>query len=154
MDGLRGFSDCKIFFHFTHPIDLCVTQRLIIHSSTGKPENQERRWRLRRKAARSRPGAVLEEKNPVTEGGHNRSHAAGNQINAHRHWACKIQGGITMKKIISLALCLALACFALTGCSGEAEPFAQEEYTADPSQIQGIAIDVEDRQIDVSLAED
>ena len=59
-----------------------------------------------------------------------------------------------MKKIISLALCLALACFALTGCSGEAEPFVQEEYTADPSQIQGIAIDVEDRQIDVSLSED
>lgn len=59
-----------------------------------------------------------------------------------------------MKKIISLALCLALACFALTGCSGEAEPFVQEEYTADPSQVQGIAIDVEDRQIDVSLSED
>ena len=59
-----------------------------------------------------------------------------------------------MKKIISLALCLALACFALSGCSGEAETFAQEEYTADPSQIQGIAIDVEDRQIDVSLSED
>ena len=59
-----------------------------------------------------------------------------------------------MKKSISLALCLALACFALTGCSGEAEPFVQEEYTADPSQVQEIVIDVEDRQIDVSLAED
>ncbi len=59
-----------------------------------------------------------------------------------------------MKKIISLALCLALGSFVLAGCSDSNDPFAQKEYTADVSQIEEISIDVRDRQIEVSISED
>lgn len=58
-----------------------------------------------------------------------------------------------MKKIISLALCLVLGSFVLTGCSDDNEPFTQREYTADILQIEKINIDVCDREIEVSISE-
>lgn len=63
-------------------------------------------------------------------------------------------GGIKIKKIISLALCLALGSFVLAGCSDNNDPFAQKEYTADVTQIEEISIDVRDRQIEVLISED
>lgn len=59
-----------------------------------------------------------------------------------------------MKKIISIAWCLASGSVVLAGCSGSSAPFAQEEYTADVSEIEEISIDVRDRQIEVSISED
>ena len=59
-----------------------------------------------------------------------------------------------MKKIIILALCAVLGIFATTGCSNSNEPFSQEEYTTDGTQIKEIHIDVRDREIEVSLSED
>ena len=62
-----------------------------------------------------------------------------------------------MKKIMVTmlcSLCFISGCFALTGCSGGDETFAQKEYTADAAQIGEIRIDVRDRQIDVSESED
>ena len=59
-----------------------------------------------------------------------------------------------MKKIISLVLCLMLGGFVLAGCSDNSDPFTQEEYTADVSQIEEISVDVRDRQIEVSISED
>lgn len=59
-----------------------------------------------------------------------------------------------MKRILSLAVYLALSGFLLAGCSGGSEPFTQAEYTADPAQVAEIVIDVRDRQIDVSASED
>lgn len=59
-----------------------------------------------------------------------------------------------MKKIISLTLYLMFGSFILMGCSGNNDPFAQKEYTADVSQIEEISIDVRDRQIEVSISED
>ena len=58
-----------------------------------------------------------------------------------------------MKKIISLALCLALGCFVLAGCSSESEPFEEKSYTPD-TQIREIQLDVEDRSIEVALSPD
>lgn len=58
-----------------------------------------------------------------------------------------------MKKIISLALCLVLGVFALTGCSDNSEPFAEKSYTPD-TQVDAIDLDVEDREIEVSLSQD
>lgn len=59
-----------------------------------------------------------------------------------------------MKTIISLILCLVFGSFVLAGCSDNSDPFVQKEYTADVSQIEEISIDVRDRQIEVSIAED
>lgn len=59
-----------------------------------------------------------------------------------------------MKKIILLAVCFVLGSFALAGCSNNNKAFAQKEYTADITQIEGISIDVRDRQIEVSVSED
>lgn len=59
-----------------------------------------------------------------------------------------------MKRIISLVLCIVVSSIILAGCSNENEPFAQKEYTADIAQIDGISIDVRDRQIEVSISED
>lgn len=56
-----------------------------------------------------------------------------------------------MKKIILPAVCLVLGIFTLTGCSDNNEAFSQKEYTADITQIEGITIDVSDRQIEVSV---
>ena len=58
-----------------------------------------------------------------------------------------------MKKIISLVLCLALGAFVLSGCSGGDEPFEEKNYTPD-AQFSEINIDVEDREIEVSLSAD
>ena len=58
-----------------------------------------------------------------------------------------------MKKIISLTCCLVLSSFLLVGCSGSSEPFEEKSYTSD-GQIREVHLDVEDREIAVSLSED
>lgn len=58
-----------------------------------------------------------------------------------------------MKKMIALALCLVMSSFALTGCTGESEPFEEKSYTPD-SQIKEINLDVRDREITVTQSED
>lgn len=58
-----------------------------------------------------------------------------------------------MKNIVSLALCLLIGCFALTGCSNDNEPFEEKNYTPD-TQIKEINFDVRDREIEVTLSED
>lgn len=66
----------------------------------------------------------------------------------------KEQEEIKMKKIILTVVCLIVGCFVLAGCSDSSDPFTQEEYEADASQIEEIRIDVRDRQIEVSESED
>ncbi len=58
-----------------------------------------------------------------------------------------------MKKIIALVLCLILSSFILSGCSNRSEPFEEKSYTSD-TQINEINLDVQDREIEVSLSED
>lgn len=58
-----------------------------------------------------------------------------------------------MKKIILLALCLLLDSFILAGCSNSSEPFAKKRYMSD-TQINEIYLDVQDREIEVSLSVD
>lgn len=58
-----------------------------------------------------------------------------------------------MKKIISLGLCFVLGSFVLAGCSSESEPFEEKNYMSD-TQISGIHLDVQDREIEVLLSED
>ena len=58
-----------------------------------------------------------------------------------------------MKKIISLVLCLVLGSFVLSGCSGSDEPFEEKSYIAG-TQINEINLDVQDREIEVSLSAD
>lgn len=58
-----------------------------------------------------------------------------------------------MKKIISLALCLVWSGFVLAGCSSNSEPFTEKSYTPDTA-ISGIELNVEDREIQVSLSPD
>ena len=58
-----------------------------------------------------------------------------------------------MKKIISLVLCLVLGCFLLAGCSNGSEPFEEKSYTPD-TEVNEINLDVEDREIQVSLSQD
>lgn len=58
-----------------------------------------------------------------------------------------------MKKIISLALCLVLSSFVLAGCSKSSEPFEEKSYTSD-TQIQEISLDVQDREIEMTLSPD
>ena len=58
-----------------------------------------------------------------------------------------------MKKIISLTLCLLLGSFVLAGCSDSSEPFEGKSYTPD-TQVNEINLDVQDREIEVSLSED
>ena len=58
-----------------------------------------------------------------------------------------------MKKIISLALCLVLSSFVLAGCSKSSEPFEEKSYTSD-TPIQEINLDVQDREIEVTLSPD
>ena len=65
----------------------------------------------------------------------------------------KMNRGINMKKIILLALCLILSSFILAGCSDGSEPFEEKSYTSD-TRINEIALDVQDREIEVSLSED
>ena len=58
-----------------------------------------------------------------------------------------------MKRIISLALCLMLVSFILSGCSNDSEPFEAKSYTPD-IQLSEINLDVQDREIEVTLSED
>ena len=58
-----------------------------------------------------------------------------------------------MKKIISLALCLVLGSFVLAGCSDNNEAFEEKSYTPD-IPVNEINLDVQDREIEVSLSED
>lgn len=58
-----------------------------------------------------------------------------------------------MKKIISLVLCFVLGSFVLVSCSNSSEPFEEKSYTSD-IQINEIKLDVQDREIEVSLSED
>ena len=58
-----------------------------------------------------------------------------------------------MKKIISLALCLVWSGFVLAGCSSNSEPFEEKTYTPDTA-VSGIELNVEDREIQVSLSPD
>lgn len=58
-----------------------------------------------------------------------------------------------MKKIMSLVLGLIVGSFALAGCSSSGEPFEEKSYTPDTA-ITEIRLDVQDREIDVSLSED
>ncbi len=58
-----------------------------------------------------------------------------------------------MRKIIPLVLCLALGSFVLSGCASDSEPFVEKSYTSD-TQINEIHLDVQDREIEVSLSED
>lgn len=59
-----------------------------------------------------------------------------------------------MKKTVSLLLCLALGCLALSGCSQDGgEPFEARDYT--PSEpVSEVSIDVRDREIEVSPSAD
>lgn len=58
-----------------------------------------------------------------------------------------------MQKIISLALCLVWSGFVLAGCSSNSEPFEEKTYTPDTA-VSGIELNVEDREIEVSLSPD
>ena len=58
-----------------------------------------------------------------------------------------------MKKIIAIALCFVMSSFALAGCSGESEPFKKKNFTPD-TQVNGINLDVRDREIEVVLSKD
>lgn len=58
-----------------------------------------------------------------------------------------------MKKKFLLALCLLLGSFFLAGCSNSSEPFAKKSYMSD-TQVNEIYLDVQDREIEVSLSGD
>ncbi|HIY03419.1 MAG TPA: DUF4097 domain-containing protein [Candidatus Anaerotignum merdipullorum] len=58
-----------------------------------------------------------------------------------------------MKQIISLTLCFVLSNFVLSGCSDNSDPFEEKNYTPD-TQINEINLDVQDREIEVSLSKD
>ena len=58
-----------------------------------------------------------------------------------------------MKKKIAWALCLGLGCLTLAGCSGNSEPFEAKTYTPE-GQVQGVQLDVEDREVEVALSPD
>ena len=46
-----------------------------------------------------------------------------------------------------------MGCCALAGCSDNSQPFEEKNYTSD-TQINGVTLDVQDREIEVSLSED
>ena len=58
-----------------------------------------------------------------------------------------------MKKIILLVLSAVLGSSVLAGCSGSSGSFEEKSYTSD-TQIKEINLDVQDREIEVSLSED
>lgn len=58
-----------------------------------------------------------------------------------------------MKKIILIALCVILNSFILAGCSDSGEQFEEKSYTSD-TQINEINLDVQDREIEVSISRD
>lgn len=59
-----------------------------------------------------------------------------------------------MKKIIALACCLLLAAALAPGCTAPQQTFTPQQYTADPSQVKALRLDVRDRQIEVVPAQD
>lgn len=58
-----------------------------------------------------------------------------------------------MKKIIALAICLVLSSVILAGCSDNSEAFEEKSYTPD-IPVNEINLDVQDREIEVSISED
>lgn len=58
-----------------------------------------------------------------------------------------------MKKIILLVLSAVLGSSVLAGCSGSRGSFEEKSYTSD-TQVKEINLDVQDREIEVSLSED
>lgn len=58
-----------------------------------------------------------------------------------------------MKKFLLLVLCFILGSFVLSGCASNSEPFEEKNYTPD-TQINEIHLDVQDREIEVSLSAD
>ena len=58
-----------------------------------------------------------------------------------------------MKQWISIAVCLLLGAFTLSGCSNSSDPFVEKSYTPD-AQIRQIHLDVRDREIEVMPSED
>ena len=58
-----------------------------------------------------------------------------------------------MKKMILMACCLVLSTSLLAGCSGDSEPFEEKSYTPD-TPVTEVHLDVEDREVEVSLSED
>ena len=58
-----------------------------------------------------------------------------------------------MKKLTLLGLCLVLGCFLLAGCPDSGEPFEEKSYTPDAA-VTEVRLDVQDREIEVSLSED
>lgn len=58
-----------------------------------------------------------------------------------------------MKKTISFVSCFVLGSFILSGCSNISKQFEEKSYTPD-TQINEIILDVQDREIEVSLSKD
>lgn len=58
-----------------------------------------------------------------------------------------------MKKVITLIICLVLSTLVIAGCSDSEETFEEANYTAD-AQVSAINLDVEDREIEVTLSDD
>ena len=52
-----------------------------------------------------------------------------------------------------VGLCLLLGCLPLTSCTGSGEPFEEASYTPD-APVQEVRLEVEDRELAVSLSED
>lgn len=64
-----------------------------------------------------------------------------------------VLGGIAMRKLILLVLCLLVSVFALAGCSNPSEPYEEKTYTPD-AQIREVHLDVRDREIEVTSSPD
>ncbi len=56
-------------------------------------------------------------------------------------------------KILALALCLVMSCFAMAGCSGQNEFFEEKSFTPS-TQVTGVNVDVRDRKIEVTPSKD
>lgn len=64
-------------------------------------------------------------------------------------------GVLRRLSVLVLGMCVVgLAALALAGCSRDEPVFVEQEYTIDGAGIDGITIDVRDRQIDVAPSED
>lgn len=59
-----------------------------------------------------------------------------------------------MKKIVVSLICLILGTACLTGCTNNNEAFTQKNHTVDGEKITEVCIDVQDRQIEVTLSAD
>ena len=58
-----------------------------------------------------------------------------------------------MKKTIAAVCCLVFTMLLMTGCSGSGEPFEEKSYTPETA-VTEVRLDVQDREIAVSLSED